>query len=223
MYFYSRAKNVISNNVKSGYNANEEEEKEYDVEKILDKRLRNNKVEYFLKWSGYDDTGNTWEPVKHLKPNCKHLIRDFEKKLKQTKKDHLERGHKRKRSNSTVPSSALSQAGSSDTFKKRRNSSSLQPKKKNVNSEKSDLTENDNVDDSENSVSEVESNHNNVLETFPFEKRADYILGLTNCRGQKEFLMKWKGVLEADLILTEVANLRYPQIVIKFYEERIYF
>lgn len=50
----------------------------YIVEKILDKRISaSGRVEYLLKWKGYSNDDNTWEPVEHMK--CKKLITKFEK------------------------------------------------------------------------------------------------------------------------------------------------
>ncbi|ODM96524.1 Heterochromatin protein 1 [Orchesella cincta] len=55
----------------------------YDVEKVLKKRRgKRGKSEYFLKWKGYPDSENTWEPEDNISI---YLILDFEKRLKEEK------------------------------------------------------------------------------------------------------------------------------------------
>ncbi|KAI9582504.1 chromobox protein homolog 1-like [Glossina fuscipes] len=54
--------------------------KEFDVERIEDKRIKCGKTEYYLKWKGYPRSENTWEPVDNL--NCSDLVAAYEESLK---------------------------------------------------------------------------------------------------------------------------------------------
>ena len=72
-------------------------------------------------------------------------------------------------------------------------------------------------------VFNFEDDHTNILFTNPdvVENEPEKILQLYDYYGEWKFLIKWKNIDAAEYISTQVANLKYPQCVIKFYEEKI--
>ena len=55
-------------------------DEEYEVEKILEKRVKKGgQIEYLVKWKNYDDPDdNTWEPADNLK-EAEDIIKKYEK------------------------------------------------------------------------------------------------------------------------------------------------
>ena len=49
------------------------------MEEILDSRLKHGKLEYLVKWSGYTDDYNTWEPEANC-ANSPDIVSNFYKK-----------------------------------------------------------------------------------------------------------------------------------------------
>ncbi|XP_003748183.1 chromobox protein homolog 5 [Galendromus occidentalis] len=51
---------------------------------------------------------------------------------------------------------------------------------------------------------------------------AERIIGVaTDVEQNIRFLIKWKNTDQAELVLAKIANEKIPQMVIKFYEERL--
>ncbi|GLG97089.1 hypothetical protein R5R35_011323 [Gryllus longicercus] len=151
----------------------EGEEEEYSVEKVLDRRMRNGRVEYLLKWKGYSNDDNTWEPEENL--DCPDLISEFEENRK--KKEAAKKDERKRKSGAAEEKKPAS-------------------KKKHV-------------------------EEDNKPRGFDRGLEPEKIIGATDSSGELMFLMKWKGTDEADLVPARQANVRCPQIVIQFYEERL--
>ncbi|UJR21967.1 hypothetical protein I4U23_025035 [Adineta vaga] len=159
--------------VKHHGDSDEEEldEAEFIVEKILDRKVLNGEVYYFLKWKGFGDTENTWEPEMNL--DCPELIADYHKRSKKSlEPSELPDSNKRVTQESTT----------NDAAKKVKRSN--------------------------------EFGYGKGLE---IEK----ILGATDVYGELMFLIKWQATDKPELVPARIANVRSPQHVIRFYEDRL--
>jgi len=59
-----------------------EGEEEYVVEEILDSHLRHNKLEFLVKWEGYTNENNSWEPEDNCS-NARNAVAAFYRKYPQ--------------------------------------------------------------------------------------------------------------------------------------------
>ncbi|KAH8237973.1 hypothetical protein KR032_009369 [Drosophila birchii] len=192
--------------VNSNSSDEEEEEAEYAVEKIIDRRVRKGKVEYYLKWKGYAETENTWEPESNL--DCQDLIQQYEL----SRKDETEKAgtSKKDRPNSSTKSkdtSARSSTASTSSSTKRK---SEEPAPVNAKAKRTMEADQDSGD----SIPAGGTGFDRGLE-------AEKILGASDNNGRLTFLIQFKGVDQAEMVPSNVANVKIPQMVIHFYEERL--
>lgn len=72
----SAEEKTISNPQDLNEEEEEEEEEEYVVEEVVKHKItKKNKVEFYLKWKGFEPEDNTWEPAENL--NCPELINAY--------------------------------------------------------------------------------------------------------------------------------------------------
>lgn len=53
---------------------------EFEVEAILDSRIRRKKLEYLIKWKGYSVSENSWETIDNVLPGAAEMVNDFHAK-----------------------------------------------------------------------------------------------------------------------------------------------
>ncbi|XP_046961110.1 chromobox protein homolog 5-like [Vanessa cardui] len=168
-------------------------EEEYVVEKVLNKRTVKGKVQYLLKWKGYKEEESTWEPEENL--DCEELIKTFEdsRKEKEAKAKKTEERTKKRRRESSDDTSTTGRKGRGTSV------SSLEEHKDSKKEKKDDKAKSG------------------------FEKglKAEKIIGASDATGELMFLIKWADSDEAELVPAKVANVKCPQQVIAFYEERL--
>jgi len=186
----------------AGSNAGSDAEQveEYVVETILKKRIVKGKVEYFLKWQGFGEEDNTWEPEENL--GCPDLIAEFERQLEEKEKKAkaaAKPGPKRR------PGPASASSSNVEPKETKRGESSGGRAAASAGAEKKKAKE-----------SAVPDKNGFDRGLLP-----EKIIGATDSSGELMFLMKWKDTDEADLVPSRQANVKCPHVVIAFYEERL--
>lgn len=196
------------------------------------------RIEYRIKWLGYGPECNTWEPLKHL--YCEDLIEEFDKKLKNSK---IIKGEKSKistprlksimkRKISTDKCVSLDNEQSDLHIAKRRKDFSTTldregyygsksyvkyARKKSVDFKQPITPKNEILRNSDKKQPTRRSEGSQIGPCLQPEK----IIGAADSGGELMFLIKWKGVEKADLVPAREANVKFTDMVVKFYEDRI--
>jgi len=183
------------------------EEQVYQVEDILKKRVRKGTVQYLLKWKGYGDEDNSWEPIENVGAE---LILQFEK---QQREQNFKK-NKPKDDEMVMPPSSRSEKR---VARRPSRSPSVSQKRS---------TRGGRLDDKNAKIKKmggetsVKPKRRASVGPEP-EMEADCtIMSMTEQEGELTFLIKWKDG-DSDLVPASTAKEKWPQAVIAFYEERI--
>ncbi|RZF48229.1 hypothetical protein LSTR_LSTR006196 [Laodelphax striatellus] len=182
------------------------EDNSYDVEKILDKRIRGGEPHYLIKWKGYSKKECSWEPESHL--NCNRLLKAF----------NDEKTGGRDASSSYDVDRILGK-------RIRKEKLYYLVKWKGYPESEASWEPEENLDcdkllrDFNNEkMGEVEES---LLRGFDRGLKPAKIIEALLKDGNIYYLMSWLGSFETDMIPANVANAKCPEVVIKFHEERI--
>lgn len=173
---------------------------EFVVEKIIRRRILNGRVEYFLKWKGFTDADNTWEPQDNL--DCPELIEEFLRQNIHLLEEETEEVQNEQ--HELIPKEEMTEQETEISCMQ-----SLQPQQQAlaVQSDSSVLHPNDEQSDSSTNLS-------TYLEP-------ECIIGSTDRQGELMFLVKWKNSDDVALLPAREASTRCPQVVIDFYEQKL--
>ncbi|XP_034144980.1 chromobox protein homolog 3 [Esox lucius] len=170
---------------------------EFVVEKIIRRRVSDGRVEYFLKWKGFNDADNTWEPEDNL--DCPELIEEFLRNLCLSGENHNEEENQFPVDPELVPKEELTEQeteiSSQQVYEEQRKMELQEP-----------------GDQESDSPTDL-----NLIGPLEPER----IIGSTDRRGELMFLVKWKNSDEVALLSAREASARCPQVVVAFYEEKL--
>ncbi|CAF1574903.1 unnamed protein product [Rotaria magnacalcarata] len=161
----------------------------YEIERIVDKRYRNDNIEYFIKWRGYPDSQNTWEPSSNIQGEEEsELLAEYEALVKRQQQQKTYNSGPRSTMNNFSP-----------------------------NKRRQDEMINNNLKKRPLSTNHIQSS--NTPTGFERGYEAERVLGATDSAGELMLLVKWRNSDEADLVPARIVNVKCPALVIEFYEQ----
>ena len=186
----------------------------YNIEKILDRRKINGKLEYKIKWEGYPMNQSTWEPMENL-ITAKELVDEYDKQYPFTN-DMLNKKTKRiKKMSAKKPVKKAA---------KKENEPQIQEKNENEPQKEEEKPEQINLE--ENQINNDINIQNDPIRKYNID---DSLKKVTTVRKRDNKLMavvvKMNEFGATTEIEVETNKLKYdnPWILLDFYESKIKF
>ena len=186
----------------------------YNIEKILDRRKINGKLEYKIKWEGYPMNQSTWEPMENL-ITAKELVDEYDKQYPFTN-DMLNKKTKRiKKMSAKKPVKKAA---------KKENEPQIQEKTENEPQKEEEKPEQINLE--ENQINNDTNIQNDPIRKYNID---DSLKKVTTVRKRDNKLMavvvKMNELGMTNEIEIETNSLKYdnPWILLDFYESKIKF
>ncbi|XP_076761181.1 uncharacterized protein LOC143429410 [Xylocopa sonorina] len=167
-------------------------EKEYEVEKLVGQRTIKGRRQFLVRWKGYGEDSDTWEQEKDL--NCAELIEEY---LAENTEDEEE--NKIKKSDNTPKLQKIK----SPKVEKKSKRSKTSLKKQTENGKQITAADDDKNEKDNQKEFEVEK----IIEVH-FKKNKT-----------REFLIRWKGFTSADDTWEPEENLNCPELIEKFMQK----
>lgn len=204
--------------------ANEPEE--YSVECIRGKRKNASTgvTEYLIKWEGWPESDNSWEPIDNLE--CPALIAEFEAEEKKKRKL---RSASKPRQKKVINSQNLRSAGKDSHHANGQAASSFLMENENAD-EISDITlpsttaESSNLVENQQPTKDLTESTWHQPKGFARGKPVQEIVGsVVDDKNKLCFFVRWKDCPEIELVDANEMEDKAPKKLCKWYRERLYF
>ena len=189
---------------------------EYEVEEVVDKKIQNGIELYYVKWKGYSEDQNTWEPKSHF--NDIRFIEKYENSLNKNNIKKEKTTQKKKFETSSDSENSYISLKRNKNNKKKEEKNKKEDKK-NIKNNKKDKKDKKEKDNKKNKKDKKDEKENNIKEG---KLGINKILKIKHCFYNEENQNFKDGIFEFEKLVKEVPELiaRYLINKVTFTEKR---
>ena len=151
--------------LEESFHYHSEDYKEYEVEKIIKhrKNKKTGKIEYFIKWKGYSDKFNSWEPENNLE-HCQAILKEFRELNKKSNNKiitHIKNEYNNKDDNNLLNTNEIIELESSNSEKEMKKKLTISINKHTKQKSICDFLKKNN-EKNKNNINNKDNNNNNL-------------------------------------------------------------